>query len=43
MADDPTSGRLFIVAADTDPNPTPGGRPRVRPGTTRVLMLDPVK
>jgi DNA-binding beta-propeller fold protein YncE len=43
MAVDPTSGRLFIVAADTDPNPTPGGRPRVRPGTTRVLMLDPVK
>jgi DNA-binding beta-propeller fold protein YncE len=43
MAVDPASGRLFIVAADTDPNPTPGGRPRARPGTTRVLILDPVK
>jgi DNA-binding beta-propeller fold protein YncE len=43
MAVDPATGRLFIVAADTDPNPTPGGRARPRPGTTRVLILDPVK
>jgi DNA-binding beta-propeller fold protein YncE len=43
MTVDPATGRLFIVAADTDPNPKPGGRPRPRPGTTRVLMLDPVK
>jgi YVTN family beta-propeller protein len=41
MAVDPASGRLYIVAADTDPNPTPGGRPRVRPGTVRVMMFDP--
>jgi YVTN family beta-propeller protein len=41
MALDPASGRLFIVAIDTDPSPTPGGRPRPRPGTTRVLLLDP--
>ena len=41
MAVDPSSGRLFIVAAETDPSPTPGGRPRPRPGTTRVMMFDP--
>ena len=42
MAIDPTSGRLFIIAADTDPSPTPGGRARPRPGTTRVMLFDPV-
>jgi DNA-binding beta-propeller fold protein YncE len=41
MAVDPASGRLFIVAADTDPSPTPGGRPKARPGTTRVMIFDP--
>lgn len=43
LALDPASGRLFVVAAQTDPSPTPGGRPRTRPGTLRVLFLDPVK
>jgi DNA-binding beta-propeller fold protein YncE len=43
MAVDPATGRLFIVAADTDPNPTPGGRARPRPGTTRLMLFDPVK
>jgi DNA-binding beta-propeller fold protein YncE len=41
MAVDPVSGRLFIVAAETDPSPTPGGRPRAKPGTTGVMILDP--
>ncbi len=41
MAVDPASGRLFIVAAETDPSPTPGGRPHARPGTTRVMIFDP--
>jgi len=41
MTLDPATGRLFVVAADTDPNPK-GGRPVVRPGTTKVLMFDPV-
>ena len=40
---DPKSGRLFVAAADTDPSPTPGGRARPRPGTLRLMMLDPVK
>ncbi len=40
---DPKSGRLFVAAADTDPNPTPGGRARPRPGTLRLMMLDPVE
>jgi hypothetical protein len=41
MAVDPESGRLYIVAAETDPSPTPGGRPHVRAGTARVMIFDP--
>ena len=41
MTVDPETGRLFVAAADTDPNPTPGGRPKVRPGTLRLLILQP--
>ena len=43
MTLDPTTGRLFVIAADTDPSPTPGGRPHVRPGTVHALIYDPVK
>jgi len=43
MAVDPKSGRLFVAAAETDPPATPGARPRVRPGTLRLMMFDPVK
>ena len=39
---DPDTGRLFVVAADVDPPATPGGRPRPKPGTLRLMMLDPV-
>ena len=42
MTIDPATGRLFVAAAETTPNPTPGGRPRVVPGTLRVLVFDPV-
>lgn len=42
MAVDARSGRLFVVAADTDPSATPGGRPRIRPGTVRMMIYDPV-
>jgi DNA-binding beta-propeller fold protein YncE len=40
---DPETGRLFVAAADADPPAQPGGRPRPRPGTLKVLMFDPVK
>ncbi len=42
MAADPRTGRLFVVAADTDPSATPGGRPRTRPGTVRMMIYDPI-
>lgn len=42
MAVDPISGRLFVAAADTEVSGTPGGRPRPRPGTLKLLFLDPV-
>ena len=38
---DPETGRVFIAAADTDPSPTPGGRPKARPGSLKLLFLDP--
>lgn len=41
MAVDPTSGRLFVAAARTDPAPTPGGRARAQPGTLALLVFDP--
>ena len=41
MAVDPHSGRLFVVAADTDPSTTPGGRPKPRPGSLAILVFDP--
>jgi DNA-binding beta-propeller fold protein YncE len=42
MSINPETGRLYIAAADTDPSPTPGGRASVRPGTLKLLFLDPV-
>jgi len=41
MSVDPESGRLFIVAADTDPPTSPNGRARQRPGTAKVMIFDP--
>lgn len=41
MTVDERTGRIFVVGADTEPSATPGGRPRVRPGTTRVMIFDP--
>jgi DNA-binding beta-propeller fold protein YncE len=40
MAVDPQSGRLFIAAAETQPNPA-GGRPKVVPGTLKLLVFEP--
>lgn len=41
MAVDPATGRLFVAAADAEPNPTPGGRPHIKAGTLRVLIFAP--
>ncbi len=42
MTIDPATGRLFVAAADTTPNPAPGGRAHVVPGTLHVLVFDPI-
>ncbi|MEJ0092839.1 MAG: hypothetical protein WDN46_05265 [Methylocella sp.] len=39
---DPDSGRIYIAAAETDPAEEPGGRAVPRPGTLRLLFLDPM-
>jgi DNA-binding beta-propeller fold protein YncE len=39
---DPQTGRLFVAAADVDPPATPGGAPRRKPGSLRLMMFDPV-
>jgi DNA-binding beta-propeller fold protein YncE len=41
MAVDSATGRLYVAAADTDPPASPGGRPRPRPGTLRLMILEP--
>lgn len=41
MSLDPETGQLFVAGADTDPNPLPGGRPRVRPDTLRLMIFQP--
>lgn len=42
MTVDTHSGRVFVVGADTEPNATPGGRPKIKAGTVRVMIFDPV-
>ena len=42
MTVDTVTGRLFVPAADQDPASPAGQRPKMLPGTTRVLMFDPV-
>jgi DNA-binding beta-propeller fold protein YncE len=41
MSIDPETGRLYIAATDSDSSPTPGGRPRPRTGSLKLLFLDP--
>jgi DNA-binding beta-propeller fold protein YncE len=41
MAVDPRTGRLYVAAAEVDPPATPGGAPRRKPGSLRVLIFDP--
>jgi DNA-binding beta-propeller fold protein YncE len=40
MAIDPDTGRVYIAAAEVNPNPPPG-QPRLKPGSLRLLFLDP--
>jgi DNA-binding beta-propeller fold protein YncE len=41
MSVDPTTGNLFVAAAETTPTASPGGRPQIKPGTLRLLILKP--
>jgi hypothetical protein len=41
MSVDPGTGQLFVAGADTDPSPTPEGRPKVKPGTLRLMIFAP--
>jgi DNA-binding beta-propeller fold protein YncE len=43
MSVDPTTGWLFVPGAETDPSPAPGGRPKVTPGTLRVMIFAPAR
>jgi hypothetical protein len=40
---DPISGRIYIAVADAEPA-APGqvGRPKIKPGSLRVIFLDPL-
>jgi len=40
MSIDPETGRIYIAAGDIDPNPAPG-RPRLIPGSLKLLFVDP--
>jgi len=42
MAVDPVSGRLFVAGGDFDPNTPAGTRPRLMPGTLRLMVFEPV-
>lgn len=39
---DPRTGRLFVLASEIEPSTTPGGRPRPKAGTLRIMMFDPI-
>ena len=41
MSIDPDSGRLYIAAASVDPTGPTTGRPKILPGSLRLLFLDP--
>jgi YVTN family beta-propeller protein len=41
MSLDPKTGRLYLAAADLDPQSPTNGRPRPVPGSLKLLFLDP--
>ena len=42
MAVDPVSGRLFVAGGDLDPASPAGTRPRLLPGSLRLMVFEPV-
>ena len=42
MAVDPVSGRLFVAGGDLDPNSPAGTRPRLLPGSLRLMVFEPI-
>lgn len=47
MGIDPDTGRLYLAAADVEATPAdatkPGGRPKIVPGSLKLLFLDPAR
>jgi YVTN family beta-propeller protein len=41
MGIDPATGRLYVAAAELEPPAAPGGRPKPKPGTLRLMFFDP--
>jgi YVTN family beta-propeller protein len=41
MSVDPETGRLYVAALEMEPSATPGDRPKPKPGTLRLIFLDP--
>lgn len=41
MSLDPKTGRLFVAGADTEPAATPDARPRMKPGSLRLMIFEP--
>ena len=42
MAVDHVSGRLFVAGGDQDPNSPAGTRPRLIPGSLRLMVFEPI-
>lgn len=42
MGIDPSTGRIYLAAADVDPSTTKQQRPAIVPGSLKLLFLDPV-
>lgn len=41
MSLDPKTGRLFVAGADTDAPATPDAKPKVKPGSLRLMIFEP--
>jgi DNA-binding beta-propeller fold protein YncE len=43
MAIDPATGRIYVASLDVEPADAPGGRPKPKPGTLRLMFYDPAR